>query len=61
MKTLMHFKCRGGLYPFSNVSRLVVPEALVPWSTNFEDYKPPEYNSPAINNKPWADPDIGKL
>ncbi|XP_075977667.1 ADP-ribose pyrophosphatase, mitochondrial [Anticarsia gemmatalis] len=53
-----HFKCRGGLYPRSNVERFPVPDDKVSWSTEFSEYKPVKYTSPHINGQPWADPDI---
>lgn len=59
MKSFKHFKCRGGKYPFTDISRLVFSEDLIPWTTKYENYNPPEYNSPALKNKPWTDPDIG--
>lgn len=54
-----HFKCRGGLYPRSNIKRFIVPDDKVSWSTEFTEYAPVNYTSPHINGKVWADPDIG--
>lgn len=59
MKSINHFKCRGGVYPLTEISRLVFTDELVPWNAKYENYNPPFYNSPALRNKPWADPDIG--
>lgn len=56
----VHFKCRGGLYPFTDIARLVFSDELVPWSVPFKDYNPPEYNSQSLQGKPYADPPIGK-
>lgn len=55
-----HLKCRGGLYPRSNVQRHFVPDDKVNWSVEFKEYDPPNYTSPGIHGKPWADPVIGK-
>ncbi|XP_050304005.1 ADP-ribose pyrophosphatase, mitochondrial isoform X2 [Anthonomus grandis grandis] len=54
----MHSKCRGDLYPFGGIKRFHVPDELVSWSTRFNDYSPPEYESPVLQNKPWADPPL---
>lgn len=61
MKTAVHFKCRGGNYPFTTIARLVFPDDVVAWTTPFKDYNPLEYNSPSLKGKPYADPDLGKL
>ncbi|XP_060803532.1 ADP-ribose pyrophosphatase, mitochondrial [Amyelois transitella] len=55
----IHFKCRGGTYPRSNVLRFIVPDDKVSWSTEYTSYKPPNYTEPGLTGKPWADPDIG--
>ncbi|KAJ8922952.1 hypothetical protein NQ315_001498 [Exocentrus adspersus] len=55
---MVHTKCRGGKYPFSEIKRQTFPDELVPWSVKFPDYNPPEHNSKALLNKPWADPPI---
>lgn len=60
LRKMVHIKCRGGRYPFAEVERLIFPDDQVPWDVKFLDYNPPEYNSKAILNKPWADPPIGK-
>ncbi|CAG9773949.1 unnamed protein product [Ceutorhynchus assimilis] len=54
----MHSKCRSETYPFSEIKRLIFPQNLIPWSVQFEDYNPPEYESSVLLNKPWADPPI---
>lgn len=54
-----HFKCRGGIYPHSNIKRLTVPDDLVDWCISWPEYSPPVYNSNILTGKPWADPDIG--
>ncbi|CAB3261535.1 unnamed protein product [Arctia plantaginis] len=59
MLVSIHYKCRGGLYPRSNIERFTVPDEKVSWSTEFIEYKPVNYTSPHINGKPYADPDIG--
>lgn len=59
MNSIKHFKCRGGKYPFTEISRVVFSDVLVAWTAKYESYNPPQYNSPALKNKPWADPDIG--
>lgn len=56
--TYNHMKCRGGLYPRSNIERFPVPDEKVSWSVEFPEYKPLQYTAASINGKPWADPDI---
>lgn len=55
---MIHHKCIKGLYPSSNILRYEIPEDKVPWSVEFEEYQPEEYNSPVLIGKPWADPEI---
>ena len=55
---MIHQNCIRGLYPSSNVQRFDVPENKVPWSVEFPEYEPNEFNSPALKGKPWADPEI---
>ena len=55
---MIHHKCTRGIYPSSNVNRFEVPENKVPWSVEFPEYQPNEYNSPVLKDKPWADPEI---
>ncbi|VEN35030.1 unnamed protein product [Callosobruchus maculatus] len=59
LKKMVHTKCRGQAYPFSEVKRLLFSDDLVAWSKHFPDYNPPEYNSKSLLNKPWADPPLG--
>ncbi|XP_012277187.1 ADP-ribose pyrophosphatase, mitochondrial [Orussus abietinus] len=54
---MIHQKCRGGYYPSSDVRRFEVPDDKVPWSVEFKEYDPPNYSSPALEGKQWADPD----
>ncbi|KAJ8959734.1 hypothetical protein NQ314_006158 [Rhamnusium bicolor] len=58
LKRMVHIKCRGGTYPFSDVKRFVFSDDQVSWSATMENYIPPEYNSRVLHNKPWADPPI---
>ncbi|KAL1498006.1 hypothetical protein ABEB36_008870 [Hypothenemus hampei] len=55
---MMHTKCRSEFYPSSSIKRLQFPDSLVPWFVDFSNYNPPEYNSPNLLNKTWADPAI---
>lgn len=55
-----HIKCRGGLYPRSNVERFPVPDEKVNWSTEYMNYKPANHTAATIHGKPWADLEIGK-
>ncbi|KAL4715951.1 hypothetical protein ACJJTC_013251 [Scirpophaga incertulas] len=57
-KNLIHYKCRGGIYPRSTVERFFVPDDKVCWKTQYDDYKPNCFNAPSLQGKPWADPDI---
>lgn len=54
----MHTKCRNEIYPLSNIKRLTIPDKLVPWFVDYQNYNPPDYESPVLHNKPWADPPI---
>lgn len=56
---IIHSKCINNIYPFSNIQRLFVSDENIPWSALMKDYNPPEYNSPSLKNKPWADLDLG--
>ncbi|XP_022117805.2 ADP-ribose pyrophosphatase, mitochondrial [Pieris rapae] len=58
LNMLTHFKCRAGFYPRSNIKRDNVPDDKVSWDTEFKIYNPPDYSSPSIKGKPWADPEI---
>ena len=55
-----HFKCRHpNSYPGEKVERFQVPENKVPWTVEFPEYKPIEFTSQKVLDKPiWADPDI---
>ena len=55
-----HIKCRGGLYPRSNIERFPVPDDKISWSSDYKEYIPQNYTAPGIHGKPWADPNIGK-
>lgn len=61
MQRTIHHKCRGGHYPFTTIARLILPDELVAWTTPFPTYQPPEYTSPSLKGKPYADPDLGKF
>ncbi|XP_046840253.1 ADP-ribose pyrophosphatase, mitochondrial-like [Xenia sp. Carnegie-2017] len=55
----MHTKARGPAYPGCNVKKFEVPDKSVKWSTMYKEYKPIEYTSEHVLNKPsWADPDV---
>lgn len=56
-----HVKCRGGLYPRSNIERFPVPDEKVSWSSEYKEYKPHNHTSSSIHGQPWADPNIGKI
>uniref|UniRef100_T1J4V2 Nudix hydrolase domain-containing protein n=1 Tax=Strigamia maritima TaxID=126957 RepID=T1J4V2_STRMM len=57
----LHTKARTQIYPLSDnkIERVSVPDDKVEWSENWDEYKPPNYTSPLVVNKPWADLDIG--
>lgn len=61
MKSAIHYKCRGGHYPFTSLARLVIPDELVPWTIPFRAYNPPEYTSPSLKGKPYADRELGNI
>lgn len=55
----MHTKARGPDYPGTSIKKCNVPSEFANWSVAYEDYKPVEYTSEKVLNKPvWADPDI---
>ncbi|KAK9888262.1 hypothetical protein WA026_000525 [Henosepilachna vigintioctopunctata] len=56
-KRMVHQKCRSQLYPFGNIKRILLSDDEVPWNVNIS-YDPPEYESPVLKNKAWADPYI---
>ncbi|KPJ08508.1 ADP-ribose pyrophosphatase, mitochondrial [Papilio machaon] len=55
---LQHVKARCGIYPRSTIQKFAVPDDKVPWTVEYKEYNPPNYTSPSIHGKPWADPDI---
>lgn len=55
---MVHIKCRGGLYPFSQISRLAITDNQVPWNIPWPNYNPPNHTSDKIKNASWADPDV---
>lgn len=54
-----HVKCRGNIYPRSNIARLQVPDEKVDWNVDWPDYNPISYTAPHLINSeklpPWAD------
>lgn len=56
----LHFKCRGGVYPRSNIERYAVPDDKVSWCSEYKEYKPLNHTASSIRGQPWADPNIGK-
>ncbi|XP_044753229.1 ADP-ribose pyrophosphatase, mitochondrial [Coccinella septempunctata] len=54
---MVHKKCRSPKYPFGDATRLPISDEEVPWNVKIS-YNPPEYESPGLKNKPWADPYI---
>lgn len=59
-KVFRHVNCRNGTYA-KTVQRFSVPDDFVPWSINFESYKPPHFESSVLKGKPWADPEIDEF
>ncbi|PSN41282.1 ADP-ribose pyrophosphatase [Blattella germanica] len=55
---MVHRKCRGGMYPRSNVERTEVPDEKLPWKVQWDNYQPATYTAAHIIGQPWADPDI---
>lgn len=53
-KIFKHVACRNSLYAKA-IRRFPVSDEFIPWATSYEGYEPPFYESPAIDNKPWAD------
>ena len=55
-----HTKCRFPYgYPESDVKRFEVSDPMIPWSVSFPNYKPVDYTSPKVLQKPvWADPEL---
>lgn len=58
---MIHYKCRQGFYPSSNVKRFEVPENKVAWNIEYPEYKPIEYTAPSLKGKPWADLEIDDI
>nr|XP_050853132.1 ADP-ribose pyrophosphatase, mitochondrial isoform X3 [Vespula vulgaris] len=56
---MIHQKCRLGFYPHSKIKRFEVQESKVSWNIEYPEYEPIKYTAPSIQNKPWADPEIG--
>lgn len=52
-----HVACRNGIYA-KTIQRFNVPDDLISWSTTFDGYDPPHFESPVLKGKPWADPEI---
>lgn len=59
-KIFKHVNCRNGIYA-KTIQRFNVPDDLVSWRVNFESYKPPQFESPVLKGKPWADPAIDEF
>lgn len=57
----IHTKCRGGVYPRSDIRRATVPDEGVPWTNTLENYNPTIHTASSACGKPWSDPNIGKL
>uniref|UniRef100_A0A182TID3 Nudix hydrolase domain-containing protein n=1 Tax=Anopheles melas TaxID=34690 RepID=A0A182TID3_9DIPT len=53
-----HSRCRNSVYPHSDVRRYPVPDESVFWTQTYADYQPPVHESPVLQGKEWADPDI---
>lgn len=49
-----HTVCRNGIYA-NKIQRFAVPDEYIPWNVNYAEYKPPFYETPGLNGKPWAD------
>ncbi|EDW68843.2 ADP-ribose pyrophosphatase, mitochondrial [Drosophila virilis] len=50
-----HIMCRNNVYPRSSVQRFPVPDAVVFWTVNYEEYCPPCYTAAHIGGQSWAD------
>lgn len=55
---MLHYKCRQGFYPSSNIKRFDVPDNKVLWNVEYLEYKPVKYTASVLKGKPWADPEI---
>lgn len=59
---MVHTKCRQKYYAGSNIKRQTVPDQFVPWTIEFKDYNPPEYEHPKLTEgHVWSDPKIGNI
>lgn len=56
-KIFKHVACRNSLYAKA-IQRFPVPDEFISWTTSYEEYEPPFYESSVIENKPWADSKI---
>lgn len=59
-KIFKHVACRNGIYA-KTVQRFNVPDDLILWSSSYDSYKPPHFESPVLQGKPWADPAIDEF
>jgi len=58
MAAKTHFKARISQY-MGGPQRFPVPDDNVSWSEVWSDYRPVDYTSQVVLNKPvWADPDF---
>ena len=57
MNIFKHVVCRNKIYA-NAIQRFPVPDELIAWSLPFKDYSPPTFDSPILQGKAWADPDI---
>jgi len=56
---MMHTKARTLVYPGTDVKRFPVPSEFVDWKVPFPEYKPVDYTSERILQRPpYADPEI---
>ncbi|XP_014216844.1 putative nudix hydrolase 6 [Copidosoma floridanum] len=55
---MIHKKCRNTVYPLTKIQRFIVPDDKISWNVDFPEYSPGVYNSPVLQGKVWADPDI---
>ncbi|OAD57903.1 ADP-ribose pyrophosphatase, mitochondrial [Eufriesea mexicana] len=58
---MIHYKCRQGTYPSSNIRRFQIPEEKVSWKIEYSEYKPVEYTASNLTGKSWADPEIDNI
>lgn len=56
---MMHTKALTLVYPGTDVKRFPVPSEFVDWKVPFPEYKPVDYTSEKILQRPpYADPEI---